>query len=342
MLYHLMENDELVARNVSSFWFYLPFTLAEKNNVKFYEHDQACYLAVLFEGLAHNPQPKPGVWGAGAGGYSLSISAALEADSVGSLSFEGLEFAGQTRVHRNNEWAELRLWRGYNDYQGDDDLQRDAPAWVGAGGWNLQRTAYRKSTNHWSRTFAFGDVGGPLDESIIGYNDKGAPSEIVLVRRLEKGGSLTESICSIGRNFGVANVGCVPQLVFESPSNGKPAAMNEEKFLTIDHGAGGDRGGFAMVTCGAFSTLPADTVLAEARALSSANREWGSPPYGTVMDFLRKWAFVSEGVEGGQGVRRLDNVNNANNRSRAVGMGRASYPAEVLAFYDYTGSSDLS
>ena len=97
-----------------------------------------------------------------------------------------------------------------------------------------------------------------------------------------------------------------------------------------------------MISCGNFAILPADTLLAEGRALPigvSTQNKYGE----TVMDVLRRWVFAPESAEAGRSMRRLYNVNNTEVSSLfASGIGSANYPVEVLAFYDDTGKTNLS
>ena len=259
MAYKLADQSGAVTDNLTSFWFYMPFKLETDGGVVLTDGGMdSCHVAVLLDGRSIVQQPRGVDPNKEAGSYSLT----LEHKNDGEIAFQHLDIVQTVQVHRNSEWAELRLYRG------DGDVE-ERPKWIDASRWTRPPYGQDLSPKTWERTFSFGGIGGAvIDESVIVSNAKGKPKRVTLVRRLVQGGGLCDTVIGKG-STNDQKCKPIPELAISTSAGSKQVAeMAEVKLLTDKTQT--NRRGFVMMTAGAFSWQSADSILAQWRSMGSS------------------------------------------------------------------------
>lgn len=318
-MYALKDQSGDVCQNLTSFWYYMPFTLGANLEVTLRAGGQdRCYVAVLLDGEAWDPQPKPvNTDGMVAGSYRLEVSDA----NHGTIEFKQLHLVRVIRLHRNNEWAELRVYQGHQP-----GGVAGPPPWIDATNWMKPPDIVQPDRNHWKRSFDFGGIQEqPIDESVIGYNNQGEPRRVTLVRRLIQG-TISDAVIAVGST--AMNQGDrMPSLTFHCKDNGGGlTTMLSENFLTqvpIQN-----RAGFTMIAAGAFAAEDADMMLSR----------WTNIPGPRIQDTVCErlgqivWApsNISQGAAGGRLLRKLNNVHDTDALGAVSKTGLDTDPVEVL------------
>lgn len=314
MPYQLDDEKGTVSKNLTSFLFLMRFKLDDQGRIELMnDQDGGCYVAVLLDGPANAKLPPEVEEGERAGSYKLTIMHR----SHGSIKFGDLSFVNCVKVHRNNEWAELRLYAGC----GQDDLVSNPPSWIDTGGWNPSQHYKPVQPNHWDRTFSFGNITmSPIEESVVIKNYNQKARSVTLIRRLITGGSL----CNIIRGRGSLNADdgdAIPELIFQCAAGG-PSSLPDERFFTTTNVS--NRLGFAMIAAGAFAGQDADTMIGR----------WNRVSMESVLDQLAEIAWAPKNAaQEGTGrrlMRKLYNIHNTDKTGSFAGTGVSEDPVEVL------------
>ena len=314
MPYQLDDENGSVSRSLTSFLFLMNFKLDGQRRIELMdEQDGGCFVAVLLDGSANANLPPEIKEGERAGSYRLTI----KHQSHGSIKFDDLSFINCVKLRRNNEWAELRLYRGC----GQDDIVTYRPNWIDTGSWNPNQHYSPTEPNQWDRTFSFANITySPIEESVVIRNHHNKARSVTLIRRLITGGSLCNIICSRG-SLNADDGEELPELILQCAQGG-PSILPDEKFFTMDNVP--DRRGFAMIAAGAFAGQDADTMIARWKGISKDY----------VLDELAEiiWApkNVSQEGRGGRLMRKLYNIHNTDRTGSFAGTGVSEDPVEVL------------
>lgn len=311
MAYEFVENDSSVSgeEGLSSFWFYMPFTLTLNGLINPLTGDagRGCFFAVLLDGPAAKKQPPKIKDALGVGKFKLEV----KHEEHGSVVFDDYDFIRATRIRRNNEWSELRMYQG--------TTTRDTYDWVNPQNWSLDAPAITSSPTHWNRTFEFDQIKGSVDQSVVQYGASGQPLSVTLIRRLDKGGSICQKLATEGRYGAKA----IPKLKLKTESLGSPPELPEETFFGQPTEG---RVGFAMMAAGAFAFEEADTMIA--RWLIPGNED-------NVLAKLCEVAFSKYDTFDWErrSRRKLYNVSNSRITGVFSGSGMDTNPVEVLHVY---------
>ena len=314
--FELSSGGHSVSDTVTSFWFFLPFTLQANGGAVLVFGDKGCYLAVLLEGEAGDELPGDPEWGAADGAVGLEIGHATD----GKIRFEHLGLRRSTAVQRNGEWSELRLYGGWRPADGSK------PNWVDAGGWRRAGFYSQAAEQSWRREFSFGAIdGAPLDEAVVVRNRFGSARRVTVVRRMI-GGTICDQVIGAG-GIGAGSGARIPALKISTALGGPKLWQPDESFLT--NGNMQSRAGFAMIAAGAFAGQSADSML----------EEWGDIV--DVDDVGRRlarivWAPENVALSGSRLLRKLHNVHDAQRRGDYAAAGLHADPVEVL----YVGCGD--
>ena len=314
MAYKLEDQSGTVTENLTSFCFFMPFELETNGEVRLTHESDACHVAFLLDGAAAVRRPTAVEPNREPGAYSLSVKHKTD----GEITFEHLDLVRTVRVHRNNEWAELRLYCGNGDVE-------NRPKWIDASGWTKLPFRQKLTSGVWDRTFSFGGINGSVvDEAVVVFDEQGKPIKVTLVRRLVKGGSLCDTVIEKGATKGDSG-DVMPELVVSTKAGSSMVAdLDEERFLTDQAMAG--RRGFVMMTAGAFSWQSADTMLAYWRSVASSEE---------VCSLLERIAWAPENVaqfgkENKRFLRKLHNTHDTGRNGAFSGAGLNTDPVEVL------------
>ena len=316
MTYKLEDQSGTVTENLTSFWFFMPFELLTNGEVMLTKGaTDSCHVAVLLDGTAIVRRPPDVVASGNAASYSLTVKHKYDGD----ITFGHLNLVQSVRVYRNNEWAELRLYRG------DGEVEQNRPTWIDASGWTRGPYGQKAGPSRWNRTFSFGGINGSaVDEAVVVSNEQGTPTSVVLIRRLVKGGSLCNTVIGKGSVGGI-NSDIMPELTISTGTGSDLVAeMNKEKILT-EH-TKSDRRGFVMMTAGAFSWQSADNMLAHWRSEGSSKE---------ICNRLERIAWSPENVaqfgkENRRFLRKLHNTHDTGRDGAFSGTGLNTDPVEVL------------
>lgn len=306
--------ESLISAQLTSFFFYLPFNITPDNKVQFVQTDsgRACYVALLLDGPSQVQQP-PGVPFSGdLGDQNFKISRAAE----GSISFDHLTLESVTSIHRNNEWCELRLYRGETETVED-------PRWINANGWRTNRnTSITPKPNNWTRTASFGAMNSPITQSLIEQSITGEASALTIAHEMTHG-TVSDKVIEIG-DYSGSNSTTFPQITIKSPSNGKAPTISDLSFMTqngIER-----RRGFTLIAAGAFAAQAADTMVEAWRDIAGAR---------DVRDRLGRIAWAPENVtqKAPRLLRKLNNLSDDGARGSFSTAGETTDPVEILHLF---------
>ena len=249
MTYKLKYNGETVSSALTSFFFYMPFTL-DSRELSLLQGPSGCHFALLIDGPAKDKQTPLPDFNVGAGKLPVTIVH----ETHGQIMFDDLELVSATTLCRNAEWAQLIVFRG-----AAPSVKTNAPRWINANEWKRPPFTPKAKEDNWTCTFDFGEriSGAPADETVIEFGDAGAPQRLTLVRRMIKG-TICDAVIGVGglKDHPAQDV---PDMKIHTSANGAHDSLADVQILATPNKSA--RNGYAMMAAGAFAGQNADIML---------------------------------------------------------------------------------